>query len=73
MMKLSTGQDSTLGTYLGLAAAVFGESSHQVRFIKQKIAESPRGADEEVITDERQMLYLLVNMPEDNSLEDLLS
>ena len=63
MMKLSTGQDSTLGSYLKLCLAVFGKDSPQVKFIMDKIAESPDGAHEEVIVEESQMLYLLVNLP----------
>ena len=63
MMKLSTGQDSTLASYLKLCLAVFGQDSAQVRFIMDKIAESPNGAYEEVIAEESQMLYLLVNLP----------
>lgn len=73
MMKLSTGQDSTLGTYLKLCEVVFGKDSQQTRFIEKKISESPNGADEEVIAEESQMLYLLVNLPPEHTLEDLLS
>ena len=75
MMKLSTGQDSTLGTYLKLCLAVFGPNSAQVKFIMDKIAESPNGAHEEVIAEESQMLYLLVNLPPADVEEvgDLLS
>ena len=74
MIKLSTGQDSTLGSYHKLATLVFGANSSQVQFLESKIATSPNGADEEVVADERQMLYLLVNLPEDHSgdLEVLL-
>ena len=63
MMKLSTGQDSTLGSYLKLCLAVFGKDSAQVKFIMDKIATSTNGANEEVIAAESQMLYLLVNLP----------
>ena len=63
MMKLSTGQDSTLASYLKLCLAVFGKDSAQVRFIMDKIATSPNGAHEEVTAEESQMLYLLVNLP----------
>ena len=75
MMKLSTGQDSTLGSYLKLALAVFGQNSAQVKFIMDKIAESPNGAHEEVIAAESQMLYLLVNLPAEghNEMDNLLS
>jgi hypothetical protein len=74
MIKLSTGQDSTLGSYHKLATLVFGADSNQVRFIESRIASNPNGANEEVVADERQMLYLLVNLPEDHSgdLEVLL-
>lgn len=63
MMKLSTGMDSTLGSYLKLCLAFFGEESPQVKFIMDKIATSPDGANEEVITEESQMMYLLFNLP----------
>jgi hypothetical protein len=72
MMKLSTGQDSTLGSYLKLCLAVFGKDSEQVKFIMDKIAESPNGAHEEVVADESQMLYLLVNLKPQNTLDDML-
>ena len=51
MMKLSTGQDSTLASYLKLCLVIFGPSSPQVKFIMDKIAESPNGAHEEVIAE----------------------
>ena len=74
MNTLSTGQPSTLGSYLKLCNLCFGEDSAQAKFILDKIATNPNGADEEVIADESQMLYLLVNLPEDHSgdLEVLL-
>lgn len=59
MITLSTGQDSTLGNYRDLSAAVFGESSPQVRFLDGKIDESTSGREEEVIAAESQMLMLL--------------
>ena len=62
MIKLSTGQDSTLGNYKDLATAFFGEDSPQVKFLADKIAESPNGEAEEVIADEGQMLLLLMSM-----------
>jgi len=57
MRKISTGQDSTLKTYLGLAK-VFGPKAE--KFIQDKIDE--QGEDEEVMSDETQMLYLLASM-----------
>ena len=62
MMKLSTGQDATLGNYLALTKAVFGAESKPAKYIETMIAESPNGADEEVIQDESQMVYLLGSM-----------
>lgn len=58
MRTLSTGDPSTLGTYLRLAE-IFGPKA--VEFIQKKIDESPNGADEEVIADESQMLLLLMS------------
>jgi len=60
--KLSTGDDSTLGNYRRLAAAVFGENSRAVAFLDEKIATSPERENEEVIADEGQMIYLLGTM-----------
>jgi len=68
MKKLSTGQDSTLGTYLSLAR-LFGQ--HAQAFIQKKIDESPNGAEEEVLADERQMLYLLSQFMHGGELLDL--
>lgn len=59
MKKLSTGQKSTLGNYLALTEVVFGKDSKAVAFLNKKIAESPYGADEEVIADEGQTIYML--------------
>ena len=59
MKKMSTGQDSTLGEYRKNAAAVFGEDSKAVEFLDKQIAESPDGADEEVLADEGQMILVL--------------
>jgi len=62
MTKMSTGDDATLGNYRKMAEAVFGEGSKPVKFLDDKIADSPNGTNEEVIVDERQMVYLLGNM-----------
>jgi hypothetical protein len=62
MHTLSTGDDSTLGSYRKLAAAFFGEDSKAVAFLDEKIAESPEGENEEVIAEESQMLFLLTSM-----------
>lgn len=67
MQTLSTGQPSTLGSYLTLCNAFFGPESVQVRFINAKIASNPNGANEEVVAEESQMMYLLFNLPPDGS------
>lgn len=61
MLKLSTGADSTLGSYLELTKAVFREGP-AVEYLEKKIAESPKGSQEEVIADERQMIQLLAGL-----------
>lgn len=62
MIKLSTGDDSTLGSYRKLSAMFFGEDSAAVKFLDAKIAESPSGVNEEVLADERQMINMLVSL-----------
>jgi hypothetical protein len=62
MIKLSTGQDSTLESYLMLCNLVFGEDSTQSKFIQSKADESPNGLKEEVVAHESQMLMLLGSM-----------
>lgn len=69
MNTLSTGMPSTLGSYLKLCNMFFGEESVQTKFILEKIASNPNGADEEVIADEHQMMYLLFNLPAEGSDE----
>jgi len=58
MVKLSTGEDSTLGTYKKWAK-VFGP--YAVKFIEDKIKESPNGESEEVVADEGQMMLLMAS------------
>jgi hypothetical protein len=53
---------NTLGYHRAMAAAVFGEDSHAVKFLDKKIAEIPDGANEKVIVDERQMVALLTQI-----------
>lgn len=59
MKKLSTGDDSTLGNYKKLAAIIGPKA---VKFIQDKIDESPNGEDEEVIVNETQMVALLAQI-----------
>jgi len=69
MTNLSIGLPSTLGSYLTLCNMFFGEESVQTKFILEKIASNPNGADEEVIAEESQMMYLLFNLPPEGSDE----
>lgn len=62
MKTLSTGQHSTLGNYRVMASALWGESSRAVAFLDKKIADSPNGADEEVIAHEIQVFHLLTQI-----------
>jgi hypothetical protein len=62
MRTLSTGADSTLGNYRNLAVIVFGADSPQVKFLDDKIQESPNGRHEEVISAESQMVHLLMEL-----------
>ena len=62
MIKMSTGDDATLGIYRKMAVAVFGEDSKAVKFLDEKIKDSPDGQNEEVIANESQMVYLLGNI-----------
>jgi hypothetical protein len=57
-MKLSTGDESTLGNYRKMAMAVFGDGK-AVAFLDKKIKESKKGEEEEVIAPESQMVMLL--------------
>ena len=75
MITLSTGQPSTLGSYLKLCEVFFGADSVQAKFINEKIATHAAGADEEVVVEESQMMYLLVNLPpaDANEVGEILS
>ena len=64
MKKLSTGEDSILKSYMRLTMLFFGAEGKAVKFLQKKIDESPNGENEEVIADERQMVYLLANINE---------
>lgn len=50
---------NTLGYHRMFVVALFGEDSKALTFLDKKIAESPNGADEEVMIAESQMVYLL--------------
>ena len=60
MQTLSTGDPSTLGSYLKLARAVFGPDSGPAKYLERKVSESPHGEAEPVLQAETQMMYLLL-------------
>jgi len=64
MRKDETGSPcpATLGEYRKLCASIGGESCRAVQFLDSKIAESPRGEDEEVLKADSQMRMLLMPM-----------
>jgi len=62
MSNLSTGDPATLGSYLKLSIIVYGEESNAVKFLKDKIKNSPEGEREEVIADESQMIVALTTI-----------
>jgi hypothetical protein len=57
---LSTGVPSTLGNWHALCQAMFGADSSATKFIKDKMDE--QGPDEQVLSDEGQLLYALAQM-----------
>jgi len=59
MRTISTGEPSTLATYLKIAKIIGAPGAPE--FLEAKGAEDPDGMNAEVIADERQMLYLLTN------------
>lgn len=59
---LSTGGISNLGAWRDLTAAVFGEDSAATKFWDAKIAKHAKGRDEWVVSDERQTLYLVMEI-----------
>ena len=64
MKTISTGEPSNLETYrnIALALSLQNENSKAVKFFDKKIKESPNKEKEEVIADERQMMYLILTL-----------
>ena len=64
MRTISTGEPSNLETYrnIALALSLQNENSKAVKFFDKKIKESPNKEKEEVIADERQMMYLILTL-----------
>ena len=60
MNKLSTGDPSTLGSYIKLCKA-FGFTKAQAYF-EEKAYAAPHGEEEEVLADERQVMVLVVRL-----------
>jgi hypothetical protein len=62
LKTISTGQPSNLKTYRQIALIMSGmdESSNAVKFFDDKITE--QGETMEVIADETQMFYLIINL-----------
>jgi hypothetical protein len=52
----------TLGDYLRFAVFAYGSNNEATKYLSRKIAESPNGADEQVLADEVQMLTLLTHL-----------
>jgi hypothetical protein len=59
MYTLSTGDPSTLGTYLRYTEALLGKESEGAKFFRDQIAEAPNGENEIVIAHESQMMFLI--------------
>ena len=57
---ISTGEPSTLKTYRKMSAILTGEDSAATKMLDEKIKD--QGENEIVITDEGQMLFLIINM-----------
>ena len=57
MKMLSTGDPSTLGSYMKMTKLLMGEKA--VAFLQEKIDGSPDGEDEMVIAEETQVIQLL--------------
>ena len=64
MKTISTGEPSNLETYrnIALALSLKKENSKAVKFFDKKIKESPNKEKEEVITDEREVIHLILTL-----------
>jgi predicted RNA-binding protein (virulence factor B family) len=63
-MSEQSSSNNSLGFHRDMSAAVFGEDSNAVKFLDKKIAESPKGRDEEVVAEESQVVYMLMQIHE---------
>jgi hypothetical protein len=57
-----TVKPQTLGDYRDIFAALAGEGSRAVKFIDDKIQQSPKGRNDKVIVDESQMMFLFASL-----------
>ena len=64
LKMLSNGEPSTLGNWHGLCVAFFGEESKATAFIRAKMDD--QGPDEEVLSDEGQLLHALLQMAQES-------
>jgi hypothetical protein len=73
MHNLSTGVESTLGNYLQLCIACFGETSKSAEYFRGKIKEDPKAADGYVIAPESQVMLIIMSMegPENNPIAEV--
>lgn len=63
MRTISTGEPSNLETYRNIALVLTGnKNSKVVKLIDKKIQESLNKEKEEVIVDERQVMYLILTL-----------
>lgn len=62
MNRISTGEPSTLEIYLAMCKIMFGSDSRATKFIEEKIKDALNGKDEEVLTDESQMINVLIEI-----------
>lgn len=69
MKKLSTGQDSTLENWIKLSTMAFGKDSKATNFLEEKIKIYPEGLQEEVISDESQLITVLYKIHTDGEIE----
>ncbi|WP_341323404.1 hypothetical protein NSQ62_07990 [Solibacillus sp. FSL H8-0523] len=65
MKKLSLGLDSTLGNWIMLSSGTFGDDSGATKFLRDKAEKATNGLDEEVKTDEAQLLHVLMQLHRD--------
>lgn len=54
--------ENTLGYHLDMCRVIFPENSKAIKFLEDKIKESPHGPNEKVICAESQMIEILVKL-----------